>query len=263
MQTDEIFDDLRSAGISDLVGGGDPKQIGGFCKEALDRIVQLDKCQNVLDFGCGIGRVSALVAAENPALNLIGSDIVPKMIELCNTAIQPRLPNTKFVCTDASNHAYDRFKADPGAALMPEDAFFKELPKLDLVYAFSVFTHLSMEDWRKYLAYFKATMALTGMAVLTAFLIDDVAEEKIKTGTLKTSPTVTLQPNISKCGFYQGHIGWPTVFVGVRLADAVSLLAEGGFVLKQIEFGTWRNKWTSPVASYDCMMQDVLVAYPA
>ncbi len=91
--------------------------------------VGADKLQRVLDFGCGCGRV-VRYWKDYPATKIYGSDYNPKLVEWC-----------------AANLPFGDFGINELAPpLKYQDGFF------DLVYAFSVFTHLPealSEDWIK------------------------------------------------------------------------------------------------------------------
>jgi SAM-dependent methyltransferase len=89
--------------------------------------VRLDTVQSVLDFGCGCGRVTRYW--DEFAGQVAGSDVNAKAIEWCR-----------------GNLAFARFERN---ALEPPLAFDAET--FDLVYALSVFTHLTDElqlAWR-------------------------------------------------------------------------------------------------------------------
>jgi SAM-dependent methyltransferase len=82
----------------------------------------LEEFDAILDFGCGCGRVMRHWAAL-PATRVHGCDVNPKMVEWCRA----HLPFVDAVVNDASPP-------------LPHES-----SSLDLVYAFSVFTHLTEE----------------------------------------------------------------------------------------------------------------------
>lgn len=89
--------------------------------------ISLSNGSNILDFGCGCGRIIRHFASQNK-YNLFGSDLNPDLISWCD-----------------KNLTFGKFSTNN---LVPplnyEDSFF------DLIYARSVFTHLGKElqlDW--------------------------------------------------------------------------------------------------------------------
>ena len=110
---------------------GDPKDtkssffsMGGLCAqrivEALKKTgVEIDSLDAILDFGCGCGRTIRHFRTLKKA-KLYGTDINPKLIDWCSR-----------------NLPFARFGMNPlrPPLVYPAEAF-------DLVYAFSVFTHL-------------------------------------------------------------------------------------------------------------------------
>lgn len=99
----------------------------------------------VLDFGCGWGRLLRLLLKEVPADRLHGVDPMPESIALCR---EHGLP----------------------CQLALSDYLPRELPfagPFDLIYAFSVFTHLSERTARLALATLRTVIAADGLLCLT------------------------------------------------------------------------------------------------
>jgi SAM-dependent methyltransferase len=100
---------------------------GRAAYDAIVAHVPLDSLESVLDFGCGCGRVTRYW--QHFAGTVAGSDVNEKAIEWCR-----------------DNLRFARFARN---ALAPPVAF--EAESFDLVYALSVFTHLTAElqlAWR-------------------------------------------------------------------------------------------------------------------
>jgi SAM-dependent methyltransferase len=102
-------------------------------------------CQDLLDFGCGWGRVTRFFLKDVPPERLVGVDCVPAMVE----------------AAEATNR-WSVFKSVD--ALPPT-----QLPasSVDLLYAYSVFSHLSEEAHAKWLEEFRRILRPGGLAVLT------------------------------------------------------------------------------------------------
>ena len=111
----------------------------------------------VLDFGCGWGRLTRYVARDVEPENLFGCDPNLWILDLCK---QTRVP-----------------ARIAGIEEVPSALPFRE--KFDLIFAFSVFTHLSEETHQSCLRVIHAGLEPSGVVVLTvrptAFIADGFA----------------------------------------------------------------------------------------
>src|SRR4051794_15797325 len=99
----------------------------------------------VLDFGCGWGRLTRFFARDVAPGSLCGCDPVEEILEVCRrTRVPARLAQSDF---------------------LPETVPFDET--FDLVFAFSVFTHLSEEAHERSLAAIHAAMPRGGLLIVT------------------------------------------------------------------------------------------------
>jgi SAM-dependent methyltransferase len=99
----------------------------------------------VLDYGCGWGRITRFFVRDLPPERLLGVDCVEPMVRRsisCN-------PFATFQCVDPL----------PPTALEPSS--------VDVVCAFSVFSHLSEEAHLRWLAEFRRLLRPGGVAILT------------------------------------------------------------------------------------------------
>jgi len=123
-----------------LSGEKTMKQAQSFHDTILKEKPKLDA---VLDFGCGWGRIARCFLKETK--KLYGSDCLPYAIQLCRDA----LPNCRFYLTDP----------------LPPSPF--EEMQFDLIYGYSVFSHLSEEAHLAWLAEFSRILKPGGMLALT------------------------------------------------------------------------------------------------
>ncbi len=99
----------------------------------------------VLDFGCGWGRLTRLFARDVEPGKLFGCDPVQPILDLCrDNGVPATLARTEFV---------------------PEDLPFDQ--RFDLVYAFSVFTHLSEVAHEACLSALHRSLTPGGLLVVT------------------------------------------------------------------------------------------------
>jgi SAM-dependent methyltransferase len=124
--------------------------------------------RSVLDFGCGCGRLARQMIQQRPRpKRYAGLDLHPGMIKWCQENLAPRAPGFSFHHHDVSYGAFN-----PG----PEKPLFAPFPFPDreftLVVAVSVFTHLTEEQTRDYLAEVARVLHPEGIFVSTWFLFD-------------------------------------------------------------------------------------------
>jgi SAM-dependent methyltransferase len=103
--------------------------------------------KRVLDFGCGAGRIVRHALAEDPAGEYWGCDIDAASVEWMRANLSPPL------------HA---FQTDEWPPTPEPDGRF------DLIYAFSVFTHL-LDPWSAWLVELHRLLADDGIAIVTVF----------------------------------------------------------------------------------------------
>ena len=119
---------------------------------------------HILDVGCGIGRLAYECSwyLDDDA-TYTGMDISPTVIDWLNTNYASRLPGFQFDFLDVYNDAYR-----PTGLVGPEHVRFPyESERFDVVCAFEVFMHLSLEGTRNYLREITRVLRPGGLAVVT------------------------------------------------------------------------------------------------
>ena len=130
----------------------------------------------ILDIGCGAGRLAyGLIGIDAPVERYLGLDVMAAPIEWCAKTISPTHPAFQFATVDVRNERYN-----PTGHLAAEDGVLPVANgSFDLIYAFSVVTHMVGDDVRSYLREFARILPVGGQVILTAFVEDDVPEESI------------------------------------------------------------------------------------
>lgn len=134
------------------------------------------RCLSILDVGCGAGRLAyGLIAAEAPIDRYEGVDVMAAPIDWCAQTISPVHDAYRFRTIDVYNERYNPAgaKVATDAALPFDDGSF------DLVYAFSVFSHMLTADVRAYLRAFARLLAAGGIVMITAFVEEGVPDEAV------------------------------------------------------------------------------------
>ena len=101
--------------------------------------------RRVLDFGCGVGRILRPAVAEGTSVEFWGCDI--------------HQPSVEWLARDLSGRAQVLLISDSPPLGIPDGHF-------DLIYAFSVFTHL-MDSWSAWLLELRRVLAEDGTLLVT------------------------------------------------------------------------------------------------
>lgn len=126
----------------------------------------------ILDIGCGQGRLAIGLLQSNKKLKYyLGIDVRKYSIEWCRKFITEKHPNFQFEHIDVMNARYNR----KGRPMDKDFSFPLDNEEFDIIYLFSVFTHMVTGDIKIYLREIKRLLAPSGKLFLTAFIENDVS----------------------------------------------------------------------------------------
>ncbi|MBA4304877.1 MAG: class I SAM-dependent methyltransferase [Sphingobacteriaceae bacterium] len=152
-----------------FVGSGDFALQGRLLLDQLIRLGRLQPNESVLDVGSGIGRVAApLTSYLNKEGSYEGFDIVKSGVAWCNQNIAAKYPNFRFLHIDLKNDLYNlSTELEAKAFIFPYDD-----ERFDLVFLFSVFTHMMPEDVANYLKQIARVLKPGGRCLATFFVLN-------------------------------------------------------------------------------------------
>jgi len=137
----------------------------------------LSSDSRILEIGCGSGRLPiGLLSARQLVRSYDGVDVDKDSIKWCDRWIGSEHSAFRFHYVDVHNERYN----SKGAVRL-DDGFRFEFPAehFDVIYSYSVFTHMEVDDINVYLRECKRLLAPTGNMFLTAYLEDDVPDASI------------------------------------------------------------------------------------
>jgi SAM-dependent methyltransferase len=141
------------------------------CEEA-DRLLihlGLDGAKSILDIGCGVGRLPiGLLARTAPFSFYLGVDVDKTRLDWCLNNLMPEDPRLHFKFIDMHNARYNPGGREKLNLALPPDC-------IDIVYVYSVFSHLEEQDAREYLGVIARLLRRGGTCFLTMFVADGVA----------------------------------------------------------------------------------------
>lgn len=136
--------------------------------EDLVEYARLGTGSRVLDIGCGSGRLAyGLIQSGIQFRSYHGVDVQQHMIDWCSTSIASRDKRFSFYALDVANPRYspDSHRSFDGLPHLEADS-------RDVIFAYSVFSHLELRDAEVYLAEIRRILSASGRAVITAFVGD-------------------------------------------------------------------------------------------
>jgi ubiquinone/menaquinone biosynthesis C-methylase UbiE len=170
---------LMYVGTEHFFTRSDFNSIGEKLLHHLVDIGGLKPSDNVLDVGCGVGRMAAqLTRYLSPQSTYHGFDIVSEGIEWCVENISPRFPNFHFHHSDIYNSRYNPC----GKVQSSEYRFPFRDGQFSFVFLTSVFTHMLSPEVRNYLSEIQRVLAPNGRCLITYFLLNSDSQLLLDTG---------------------------------------------------------------------------------
>jgi SAM-dependent methyltransferase len=224
------------------VGNGDFQAIGAMLLHNLQDHAGLKAADQVLDIGCGNGRVAAQLAPIlRPAGGYVGFDISRRGIQACRRQFA-REPHMRFQHLDVWNGEYNA----KGRVAELDTVFPAPDASVDLAFATSVFTHMRMPAVRRYLAETARVLRPGGRLAFTVFALEPgrEASDAFAFRAFDTTSSVV-------------DFRYPERAIGHRREALEQAVSEAGLRVATFLRGYW-----TPVGEYDGGQDLFLVVKP-
>lgn len=204
-------------------GGSHFQQDSAFAQSARNEAERLQwHCgltldSRVLDIGCGPGRLPiGILNRVGDIQKYHGIDVSMTPVRWCTRHITRKHPTFRFTHINVYNQRYNK----TGTSSQTEFRLPVEENAADIIYLYSVFSHLKRDDIAAYLREFRRVLAPAGNIFLTAFVEADVPDE-------------TENPAD------YGDIPWHGPLHCVRFSNTFfkDLLAHHGFAINRQDYG--------------------------
>ena len=152
--------------------------LAGGCRdvEKIDAAFGLGVSSSLLDVGCGVGRLPiGLLAKSLDVAEYVGIDVDRRSIKWCGRHLQAAQPRFRFEHLDVANARYNK----RGARLSQSFRLPLEAGRFDVIYLYSVFSHMESGDVQVYLREFRRLLKPSGGVYLTAFLEEGVPDVEV------------------------------------------------------------------------------------
>lgn len=143
--------------------GGRTGDARGQNQLAFLRHFGLAPSSRIFEIGCGVGRLAYELAPVLAGGSYVGVDISPKAIGWLNEHYAPRLRAFRFDLLDIRNPRY----RPRGAHAASDMRFPYADDHFDVIAAFAVFMHISIEEIANYLAEIRRLLDPSGFAAVT------------------------------------------------------------------------------------------------
>lgn len=135
----------------------------------------LTKDSAVLDVGCGTGRLAiGILSTMGEIRSYQGIDVSETAIDWCVRHITPHHPAFRFLHINTQNERYN----PAGTSTNRDFRFPLDDGSFDIISLYSVFSHMRSPDVRTYLKEFARVLKPLGSVFLTAFVEENVPDEK-------------------------------------------------------------------------------------
>lgn len=228
----------------------DFRAVGVDWRDRLDRDHGLRPDSDVLDIGCGVGRIAIALVPRLPDGRYEGFDVVPEFIRWCSREITPRHPNFRFQVADVRNRQYNRNGGRPPAEYefpFPDASF-------DLALATSVFTHIEPDGVRRYLSEAYRVLRPGGSFLCTFFLVDAEVEGLLGRGR----SAFRLDHRRRDAGgteYLAADDRVPEFCIGIEESQLLAAAAAVGFESDPVIV---RGRWSGRTVAGDAPYQDLL-----
>ncbi len=156
-------------------GSGDFIAQGNLQFSHLQNHTNIESSHAVLDIGSGIGRTAVrLTQFLDYTGSYEGFDVVKKGVDWCTKKISPDFPNFNFQYVSLANDLYNDSEQKAKEFVFPyQDGQF------DIVFLFSVFTHMSIDEIAHYFHEINRVLKPGGQCLATCFTYDEKLESII------------------------------------------------------------------------------------
>jgi cyclopropane fatty-acyl-phospholipid synthase-like methyltransferase len=152
--------------MRELVGRTDPTEFDNPTRALVYGGLPAEQFRSVLDFGCGCGRVARQLIQQSPRPQRYeGLDLHAGMIRWAAENLTPSAPQFHFAHHDVYYPSFNPGDGKPRHSLFPFGG-----AEFSLIVAISVFTHLTQDQAKVYMAEMARVLESDGVIICTWFL---------------------------------------------------------------------------------------------
>ncbi|MFT6957449.1 MAG: ubiquinone/menaquinone biosynthesis C-methylase UbiE [Halieaceae bacterium] len=209
------------------------KELGIQSLKVLLNYTHIQPDSQVLDIGCGFGRLAIpLTCYLNAQGSYRGIDVMPDAIDDCRRRFGGSHSNFEFQHIDVHNGLYN-----PGANMHASDSRFGFADnQFDVVFMFSVFSHMKPEDVSAYLGQIQRVLKRGGMLMATFFILNEHARDAIERGSTRRSF------RFPAAGYFADDKNQPESAIAYEQSRVEQLIQDNGLRHLHTFYGQWANR---------------------
>jgi SAM-dependent methyltransferase len=248
-----LQNELIANGISDTLSGQDPifptrenirkigpintlrefKELGIQSLKVLLNYTHIRPSSRVLDIGCGYGRLAIpLTRYLVDGGSYVGIDVMADATEDCVQRISAEHRNFQFQHIDVHNGLYNH---ESGLAA-PDSRFALADNQFDVVFMFSVFSHMMPGDVSAYLCEIERVLKPGGMLMTTFFILNKHAQDAIDAGNTRRTF------RFPAAGYFADDDERHESAVAYQQAQVDELIRGSGLEYVHTFYGQWANR---------------------
>lgn len=225
------------------------EKISDWHAAQIDRYIGCPRSSdNVVEIGCACGRDAIPLTSILTDGSYIGTDTQKPQIQWCTESITSRHPNFTFIHHDIQDTLHN-----PKGTLHAKDI---RLPSadgsVDLIFLWSVFTHMTGDEIRHYLNEFRRILKpKTGHVFATCFLVNQAILDEIR---VSDSPSWGLRFAHPYGDSYINSKKEPRGAVAFEEQAFFRMVEESGLSLKKVLWGQWSTLRPNPLSGQDAVI---------
>lgn len=205
------------------------KRIGAYIAAVLKSRVGMQPDSDVLDMGCGTGRVARSLTDYLTTGSYTGVDIVKSSVEWCRENFRD-FPNFHFIHADLYSKFYN-----PDATMTAEEYRFPfDSDTFDVIWSSSLFTHMLMPGVANYLKEM-ARVAKPGGRIWNSYLLLDEISEPLVLGPRSDGRRMQFEVEGGRVGYKNK----PEHVVGLYKDQILALHEKHGLEIIEVQLSNW------------------------
>jgi len=210
----------------------------------------ISEATDIVEIGCGVGRDAIALLPKLPKDgSYLGIDIMGDSIAWAQEHITTRDPRFTFVHFDVADAQHN----PGGTDTMANNSIPRDAGSTDLIFMFSVFTHMFPADVSQYLHDFARILRPGGRVVATAFIITEGLPAHLLSIGGGAVRNLTFQHEVEQ-GFFHNDPAKVPGATGYSIERLEEEAAVAGLKLTKFAKGSWSKSGT-----HETLGQDVIV----